>query len=132
MRILFCVSFILVMFVSSSVAQSGTPDEPEANPGRTDPRSLSKSGPPPSATERIRFGSNLLDVAFTQPRTSSVASFTNSKGKATLHGQIVGDWSMTLSLNARVQISPEELLPAVKKHLGAECGETVEFQITSI
>jgi hypothetical protein len=40
----------------------------------TDPQSLSKSGPPPSAKVWIRFGSNLLEVAFTQPRTSCVWS----------------------------------------------------------
>jgi len=35
----------------------------------TDPQSLSKNGPPPSVKVRVRFGSDLLDVAFTQPRT---------------------------------------------------------------
>jgi G3E family GTPase len=60
------------------------------------------------------------------------ANVTNSKEKATLRGQIYGDWPMTLILNARVQISPEELLTAVKSHLAAECGGRIEFQITSI
>ena len=38
----------------------------------TDPHSVSKFGPPPSANTGICFGSNLLDVAFTQPRPSCV------------------------------------------------------------
>jgi G3E family GTPase len=60
------------------------------------------------------------------------ANLTSSQGKAALRGQIYGESPITLVFNARVQISPGELHAAIKEHLKALCGETIQLQITAI
>jgi hypothetical protein len=60
------------------------------------------------------------------------ANLTSSQGKATLRGQIYGTSPVTLVINARVQMSPEELRTAIEEHLKAACGETVQFQIAAL
>ncbi len=60
------------------------------------------------------------------------ANLTSSQGKATLRGQMYGNSPVTLTFNARVQISPAELHAAIEEHLKAVCGETIQLQITAI
>lgn len=60
------------------------------------------------------------------------ANLTSSEGRASVRGQITGDSPITLVFNARVQIAPVELRTVIEEHLGAACGEVIQFKIDAI
>lgn len=60
------------------------------------------------------------------------ANLTGLCGTTTVQGQIYGDSPLSLVLNARVQMPPEELHHAIQRHIEAACGGRFGLEISQI